>query len=97
VIYRIIIVLIFLSVTGCKSTSPDSKPEGWVELVFDIDKSGNPINISVVDSHPDGVFENEGIIALTKWKYKPKLVEGSPVVQKGLRVKLDFILDDDES
>ncbi|TRY28768.1 energy transducer TonB [Aliiglaciecola sp. M165] len=87
--------MIFLSISGCKSTSLAPKPEGWVELAFDIDKSGNPINISVVDSHPSGVFDDEGIKALSKWKYKPELVDGNPVVQKDRRVKLDFILDNE--
>ena len=95
VIYRAIVVLIFLSINGCKSTSSEPIKEGWVELAFDIDKSGNPINISVLDSHPEDVFDNEGIRALTKWKYKPKLVNGSPVVQKDLRVKLEFKLNDE--
>ncbi len=89
-IKRIIVLAILLFVAGCKSTIQDPRQEGWVVLVFDINKSGNPINITVVDSYPDGVFDNEGIKALTKWKYKPKLVDGTPVLQKRLKVKLDF-------
>ncbi|TRY28664.1 hypothetical protein FM019_20600 [Aliiglaciecola sp. M165] len=57
-ISRIIIVMIFLSISGCKSTSLAPKPEGWVELAFDIDKSGNPINISVVDSSKLGCINS---------------------------------------
>lgn len=66
--------------------------EGWVILSFSIDKVGNVIDIEVVDAEPKRIFDREARRALAKWKYKPQLVDGQPVVRTGLEVQLDFSL-----
>ncbi len=47
-----------------------SKTEGYVTMEFDINKSGNPININVVESYPQGLFIKPATNALSKWLYK---------------------------
>ncbi|WP_371193261.1 energy transducer TonB [Glaciecola sp. SC05] len=74
------------------SAQSKNKPEGWVMLEFDINTLGEPVNISVLESVPARIFDKEAVRALTKWKYKPKIVDGVPVVQKDLKVRLDFTL-----
>ena len=64
----------------------------WVLLSFDISTEGVPVNVKVLDTNANGVFDKEALIALKKWKYRPKIVDGKPVVQKDLKVRLDFTL-----
>lgn len=90
----LISTLVFFS--GCTSTpEPESDLGGWVRLTFDIDTKGVPQNIVVTESEPENIFDKEAIRALSKWKYKPKFVDGQPVIQKDQKVQLDFRLEDD--
>jgi protein TonB len=64
--------------------------EGWVQMSFSIDTLGGVTDIKVIDSQPKRIFDREAKKALAKWKYKPKIVDGKPIVQTGLTVQLDF-------
>ena len=68
---------------------------GYVQLSFDIDETGRPVNIGVIKSMPEKVFDEAGKCALSKWKYDLKLVNGVPVYQSGLSVQLDYKLEAD--
>ncbi len=57
------------------------KIEGWVMVRFNITKEGTVDSVEVVDSNPKGVFEREAVRAAWRYKFKPKLVDGSPVEQ----------------
>lgn len=65
---------------------------GYVVLNFTIDPSGKPDDITVVDAHPQGIFEREAISALRQWKYQPKVEAGKALAQFGQTVKLEFKL-----
>lgn len=80
---------------GCSSTQADHQPlNGWVQLIFDIDEQGKPINIRVqATSRDDEKLHKPAIKALSKWKYRPKIVDGQAVVQKDQKVRLDFTPD----
>ena len=104
VLKKINLGVCLLFIVSCAST-PENKTiesavvqspadKGYVKLSFDIDESGNPINIKILDASPKQVFDRSAIKALTKWKYKPKFVDGVAVVQKDLEVRLDFKLDE---
>ena len=67
--------------------------EGFVLLQFDINKMGQTENISVLRARPPQIFNSSAVRALSKWKYKPKIENGRPVRQNGLKVKLDFNLE----
>lgn len=85
--------LLFLSVSF--SSAAETEPGmGFVLLSFDIDEAGKPINIRVIDSEPKLIFDKSAMSALSKWKYKPKVVDGVAVIQKNLKVQLDFELDE---
>jgi len=71
--------------------------EGWVRMSFEITEYGIPDNIKVIDSSPPGTFDREAVKALSKWKYKPKVVDGIAVRQTNLKVQLDFVLEDAET
>lgn len=107
--FRHFLVAALLAVTSTHSAAADNaastcndnpaelakmqKQEGFVQLAFDIDRTGKPTNIRVVKATPEGVFDSAAICALSKWKYEPKVVDGKPMAQYGMRVQLDFSLD----
>ncbi|NVK22387.1 MAG: TonB family protein [Kangiellaceae bacterium] len=67
---------------------------GHVKFRFDIGADGTPTNISVIEEKPRGVFRKEARQAIRKWKFKPRIVNGSPVVQKNMTYTIDFTLDE---
>lgn len=67
--------------------------EGWVEVEFDITPAGTVANPRVVDAQPPNIFNSAAINAILKWKYKPKIRDGVPVVTRGVRVRLKFELE----
>jgi protein TonB len=64
--------------------------EGWVQLKFDITTAGTVENVTVLKSKPRRIFDQSAKRALSKWKYRPKMVDGKPVARTGLLVQLDF-------
>ncbi|MEZ9234199.1 energy transducer TonB [Shewanella sp. 10N.286.52.A9] len=68
--------------------------EGWVQLNFDINAQGNTENISVLKSNPEGVFDQAAIESLSKWEYRPKIVNGEAIHQHEMTIQLDFTLSD---
>ncbi|MBE0368720.1 energy transducer TonB [Pseudoalteromonas sp. MMG013] len=69
--------------------------EGWVQLSFTINELGGVDDVKVIAAEPKRIFNREAIRALRKWKYRPKIVDGKPLVQPGLTVQLDFKLNQD--
>ncbi|GLR69393.1 energy transducer TonB [Agaribacter marinus] len=67
--------------------------EGYVLMKFSISKEGKPVDIEVINAEPANVFDEVSICSLSKWVYKPKLVDGKPVKQEGLKVQLDWTLE----
>ncbi|MEM9102054.1 MAG: energy transducer TonB [Pseudomonadota bacterium] len=67
--------------------------EGFVTLSFTIMPDGSVGDISVLEAKPRRLFDRAARRALSKWKYKPKIVDGKPVPQPGQKVTLDFKLD----
>ena len=66
--------------------------EGYVKLSFDINENGETSDIKVIDESPEKVFSEQAILAVTKWKYEPYIVDGKPVIQELVAVQLDFTL-----
>jgi len=67
------------------------KIEGYVVVEFAIRPDGSVENTQVIEAQPVGVFEEVAERAILRWKFKPKLVDGSPVTQIG-RQRLEFNL-----
>jgi protein TonB len=44
----------------------------------------------VVESEPPGTFDQAAIRAIERWKYNPKIQEGTAVESAGMLVRLDF-------
>ncbi|MCW8875954.1 MAG: energy transducer TonB [Kangiellaceae bacterium] len=67
--------------------------EGYVTLTFDVDATGSPYNVKVVDAKPRGVFDKSARKALRKWKYNPKVEGGKAIEIYNQRVTLEFQLE----
>lgn len=49
-------------------------------------------NVVVIEAKPKRVFDREVRRALGKWKFKPEIVDGSPVKINGLSTLMEFKL-----
>jgi len=66
--------------------------EGWVELKFTITAAGTVANIVVTASNPGTVFNKSAVQAVSKWKYNPKIENGTAVSRPGVRQRIKFEL-----
>lgn len=70
-----------------------NRTEGWVRVRFDISPTGRVENPVVIASQPAGVFETATIRAFKRWKYRPKVVNGTAVAQRNQVTRIVFKLD----
>ncbi len=68
--------------------------EGYVLLEFIVTKTGAVSNPVVVEAKPPGIFDRAAINAALKFKYKPKVVNGTPIDVAGVRNRITFELAD---
>jgi len=66
------------------------KIDGSVVLKFDIMKDGSVMNITVIKSVPQGIFDKESRRALKQWKY-----QASDNGAQDQHVQLDFVMGRD--
>ncbi len=52
---------------------------GWVDVEYIVMPDGSVAQARVVASQPKGMFEKSALPAITKWKFKPRVVNGQPV------------------
>lgn len=67
--------------------------EGYVDVRFDVTKTGATENIQVIAAVPDGVFNNAAVKAIKRWKFTPYEKEGKPVFFSGMSKRLTFDLE----
>lgn len=70
--------------------------EGQVTIQFTVDSAGRVENPAVTSAMPSGVFEEAALAAIKQWKFKQKIVNGSPVSQRAVQT-LKFKLDSSQS
>lgn len=68
--------------------------EGWCVVEFDITEAGTVVNVRVAAAQPAGTFDRACLQAATASKYRPKMVEGKPVMWYGAKVQYTFELED---
>ncbi len=67
--------------------------EGTVTLMFTVDEEGRPIDIKVVRGvHPE--LDAAARAALKKFKYKPGLQDGKPVITTGMSHNYTWIIEE---
>ena len=91
--YLLLITILCLTscaTSGSKIETSKEPKEGYVKILMDVDESGSPINLRIIESLPKGFFGKIALVALKKWKFKPKYVDGVAVVQHGLHYTMVF-------
>ncbi len=68
--------------------------EGWVVVEFTISKAGTVKDPVVIASHPGTIFDRSAVQAVRRWKYNPKIEGGAAVERAGVKVRLDFEMED---
>ena len=68
--------------------------EGYVLLRFTVTGTGAVRDPVVVESAPPGIFDRAATEAALKFKYKPRVVNGSPVEVSGVENRITFTLQD---
>lgn len=68
--------------------------EGWVLLEFTVTKLGTVTDIKVLDADPPNIFNKAAVGAASKFKYKPKVVNGEPIDTAGVLHRISFELED---
>jgi len=58
---------------------------GWVQIEFVVGPDGSVRSAKAVDAKPRGVFEAAAVVAAQRCRFKPKMVDGKPVEQRGRR------------
>jgi protein TonB len=65
---------------------------GYVTLFFVVDVDGSVQDIYVIESSPEGVFDDAAIEAVEQWEFDPGMHEGMPVAVR-VRQTLNFSLE----
>jgi len=65
--------------------------QGHVRFKYDINERGRVVNIELVDEHPYSIFRAAALRSLKSSRYKPKVVDGKPVVVKGYMRNFKFL------
>lgn len=66
---------------------------GYCIVEYTVTKSGSIRDPQPVDCSPSGVFESASVKAATKFKYKPRVVDGEPIEVGGVQNKFTYELE----
>lgn len=67
--------------------------EGYVIVEFTVTTNGSVRDPRIVESEPSSIFNRAAERAVLKWKFKPRVVDGTPVEVPGVQTQLTFKLD----
>ena len=67
--------------------------EGWVRLSFLVTETGSVEDVVLLESEPEGIFDRAAVRAVSKWKFKPRIVDGQPVAARAEQV-VEFRLNE---
>jgi TonB family protein len=65
--------------------------QGWVDLEYVVDRSGQPRNLAVVQASPPGLFDAAALAAVTQYRYVPFERDGR-LYERRLRLRVRFQL-----
>lgn len=68
--------------------------EGFVLVRFNVSEIGAVTGASVLESTPNGTFDQAALEALMMSRYRPKISNGQPVRVEGIQTKVRFVLQD---
>jgi protein TonB len=64
--------------------------EGYVIVEFMVDKTGAVKNPVVIEANPEGLFDRAAMDAALKFKYKPRVVNGTATEVSGVQNRITF-------
>lgn len=64
--------------------------EGYVIVEFIVTKQGTVRNPKVVEAQPEGIFNQSAMEAAKKFKYKPRVIDGTATEVAGVQNKITF-------
>ncbi|HET7608387.1 MAG TPA: energy transducer TonB [Gammaproteobacteria bacterium] len=67
--------------------------EGWVQVQFTITATGTVKDPVVVDAMPKNVFDDAALKAIARWRYNPKVENGTAVERVGVQTRILFQLE----
>ncbi|MEM7207423.1 MAG: energy transducer TonB [Pseudomonadota bacterium] len=74
-------------------SAQEAKLEGWVELVFVVDETGQLRDLTVTDEQPRGLFADAALNAVRQWRFQPAHDQIARAnVASNFSVRLDFTL-----
>lgn len=65
--------------------------EGFVTMEVTIRPDGTVSNAKVLEADPPRLFDEAALAAMRRWKFRPKIVDGTPVAQRA-RQTIEFTL-----
>ena len=65
------------------------KTRGWVEVEFQVNPDGETSDVKILGSSPPEVFDEAALDAVSRWRFKPQVVDGEPVAVTSI-VRLRF-------
>ncbi|MEM7451302.1 MAG: energy transducer TonB, partial [Pseudomonadota bacterium] len=68
--------------------------EGFVEVRYDINPRGRPVNIRIIDGYPAGLLDAHIVRQIRGSLYRPEYRDGKPVRQRNLTLRHTFSYDD---
>ena len=66
--------------------------EGYVIIQFTVDELGRVVDPIVIDAMPTNVFDRAALDAVRRYKYKPRVINGSPMIVPGVKHRVTFEL-----
>ncbi|MEL6340753.1 MAG: energy transducer TonB [Myxococcota bacterium] len=66
--------------------------QGYATVKFKVGTAGQVVDPRIIKSEPPGTFDRAALKAVSKWKYKPKVVNGKPIEYPVTPVRLEFKL-----
>ena len=67
--------------------------EGWVQVQFTITPTGTVANAVVINAEPKNIFDDAALKAIARWRYNPKVENGTAVERVGVQTIIRFQLE----
>ncbi|HEX5045814.1 MAG TPA: energy transducer TonB [Gammaproteobacteria bacterium] len=67
--------------------------EGWVKVQFTVTATGAVKDAFVVDASPSSVFDAAALKAIARWRYNPRVENGTAVERVGMQTVVRFTLE----